>query len=52
MLDVERKIERLGVSSEVSIEPVLVSASGVTSAVKRDGFFSQVIELAELVDRR
>ena len=47
--DVERKIERLGVPSGVSSEPALVSASSVTSAVKRDGFFRRVIEIAELV---
>jgi hypothetical protein len=47
--DVARKIERLGVPSGVSIEPALVSASGVTSAVEREGFFSRVIEIAELV---
>ena len=50
--DVERKIERLQVPAGVSIEPDLVSASSVTSAVKRDGFFSKVIELAELVERK
>ena len=49
--DVERKIEQLQVPAGISIEPALISASGVTSAVKRDGFFGQVIELAELVDR-
>jgi hypothetical protein len=48
--DVERKIKRLGVPSGVSIEPALVSASGVTSAVERDGFFNRVIDLAELVE--
>lgn len=47
--DVERKIERLGVPSGVSIEPALVSTSGVTSAVEREGFFSWVIEIGELV---
>ena len=50
--DVERKIERLQVPAGVSIEPALISASGVTSAVKRDGFFGQVIELGELVERK
>jgi hypothetical protein len=49
--DVERKIERLGVPDGVSIEPALVSASGVTPAVEREGFFNRVIEIAELVGR-
>lgn len=48
--DVKQKIERLGVPSGISIEPALVSASGVTSAVERDGFINRVIDLAELVE--
>ncbi len=47
--DVERKLERLDVPNGVSIEPALVSASGVTSAVERESFFNRVIEIAELV---
>ncbi|MCK5797303.1 MAG: ATP-binding protein [Deltaproteobacteria bacterium] len=47
--EVERKIERLGVPPEVSVERVLISASGVTPAVAKRGVFAHVLTLKDIV---
>lgn len=47
--EVNRKVEHLGAPDGVTIEPVLVTASGVTRAVKRAGFFNHVLTLEDLV---
>ena len=47
--EVQRKVERLASPDEVTVEPVLVTASGASSAVKRAGYFSQIITLKDLL---
>ena len=47
--DVQSKIERLRVPADVSVEPVLVSAKGATSAVERSAFFYHILTLPELL---
>jgi len=47
--EVERKIDRLAIPDCVTVEPVLVSASGVTGAVERSAFFNQIVALRDLV---
>jgi len=43
------KIEALGASQDITIEPVLISASGATGAVQRTGFFQSILTLSDLV---
>ena len=47
--EVEGKINRIGVPSSVTVEPILVSAAGVTAAVKKSGYFNQILGLSDLV---
>lgn len=47
--DIERKIERLAPPESISIEPVLISATGATAAVHRAGYFQSIITLQDLV---
>ena len=47
--EVEQKISRLRVPKEISVEPVAVSACGVTQAVRDKHFFSQTLELKDLL---
>lgn len=48
--DVTRKIERLKVPAQISVEKVLVTSAGATSNVKRSGFFDSILTMKELVD--
>jgi len=46
---VQEKIQKLSAPKHISIEPVLISASGVTPSVKKEGFFSSILTLQDLV---
>ena len=46
---VSRKVERLAAPKEVIVEPVLLTASGASSAVKRHGLFNHILTLKDLV---
>ena len=47
--EMEERIARLDVPDPVSIEPVLITANGTTSAVARLGFFTSILTLSDLV---
>jgi AAA+ ATPase superfamily predicted ATPase len=47
--DVQRKIERLDVPADVSIEPVLVSAKGATSSAADMRYFYHILTLDDLL---
>jgi hypothetical protein len=47
--EVQQKAERLSVPSSVTLEPVLVTASGATPAVRSAGYFHEILTLKDLV---
>ena len=47
--EIERKVERLIAPEKISIEPVLISAAGATTAAHRSGFFQSILTLKDLV---
>ena len=47
--DVQQKIDRLGVPSNVTVQPVLVAAAGAKPSVVKDGFFTHILTLKDLV---
>ena len=47
--EVERKVSRLRLPKEISVEPVLLSARGATKAVTEREFFTQSLELSDLL---
>lgn len=49
LTEMQTKIARLNPPDSVTIEPVLVTASGVTPSVTKAGYFSAVLELDDLV---
>ncbi|MBN1674884.1 MAG: hypothetical protein JXR37_27820 [Kiritimatiellae bacterium] len=46
---VAAKIERLNAPSSVTVEPVLISAAGITKALAKTGFFSHILGLDDLL---
>lgn len=47
--EMEEKIKRLRVPEFISVEKVLVSAYGVSSRVKKEGYFEAILTLADLL---
>ncbi|MBW2702527.1 MAG: ATP-binding protein [Deltaproteobacteria bacterium] len=47
--DVQRKIERLNVPADISIEPVLISARGASRTVIAEDYFSHILTLDDLL---
>ncbi len=47
--EVKQKLERLPIPDGISVEPVLISASGTTDAVKRSRYFAHVLGLHDLL---
>lgn len=48
--DVSEKMRRLNAPTDVTVEPVLVSALGVTKELLQSGFFRHTLDLADLLE--
>ena len=46
---IQEKIQRIAVSRNFSMWPVLIHVNGVTEAVKHSGFFSRIIDFGEFL---
>lgn len=47
--EVSKKIDRLSVPEHVSVEKILISASGVTKAVAESGYFDHILTLSDII---
>lgn len=47
--DVAKKIDKLSVPNHISIEKILVSASGVTMPVTKSGYFDHILTLRDII---
>jgi len=50
MHQVQDKIRRLSPPDDITIEPVLISATGCTKALQTTGFFQRIVTLPELME--
>lgn len=48
--DVSKKIERLSVPCQISVEKVLVSACGVTEVVTQSGYFDHILTISDIIE--
>ena len=48
--DVQRKIERLNIPKNMSIQPVLIHIGGVSDEVENAGYFTKIIDMSLLLE--